>query len=171
MRGRPTPGQWVLRGLIATMPVLAVLCTIGAGQAPAVWFVALVAGLGLGFAAYPESAVGIAVLVLVVAWWGVGLRDGLDPWALPAAAAILTAHLAAVVSAYGPPQLPVDPPVGWLWVRRGSAVFVAAPVLLLLATWLRDSPEPAGIWVLGLAAAFLAITAGSVTFVRGREDQ
>jgi len=168
MKGRLTAGQWLLRALVAAMPVLAVLCTIGAGGAAPVWFVVLVAVLGLGWAAYPESAAGVAVLVLVLAWWGIGLRDGLDPWAVPATAAILTAHLAAVVSAYGPAQLPVDPPVARLWVRRGLAVFVPAPLLLLVATWLRGSPEPDGIWVLGLAGAFLAIVAASATFSRGR---
>lgn len=163
------PGQWLVRALVAVMPVLAVLCTIGAGEAPPVWFVGLVAVLAIGFAAFPESAVGVAVLVLVLAWWGLGLRDGLDAWAVPAAAAILVAHLAALVVSYGPARLRVDGDAAWLWVRRALAVFVVSPALLVVALWLRDSPAPAGIWVLGLGAAFLATTAASFAYLRGGE--
>ena len=165
-----SPGQGGVRLLVAVMPVLALLCTVGAGEAPPVWFVSLVALLSIGFAAFPESAVGVAVLILVLAWWGLGLRDGLDPWAVPAAAAILVAHLAAVVASYGPRQLRVDPDVAWLWVRRGLAVFAVSPALLVVSLWLRGTPEPPGIWVLGLGAAFLATTAASFAFLHVWED-
>jgi len=165
-----SPGQGGVRLLVAVMPVLALLCTVGAGEAPPVWFVSLVALLSIGFAAFPESAVGVAVLILVLAWWGLGLRDGLDPWAVPAAAAILVAHLAAVVAAYGPDRLRVDPDLARLWVRRGVAVFVVSPVLLLVTLSLRGTPAPAGIWMLGLAAAFVAMSAASFVYLHGRGD-
>jgi len=163
-----TWGQWALRTLVATMPALAVLCTIGAGEAAPVWFVVLVLALGVGFAAFPESAVGVVVMVLVLAWWGLGLRDGLDPWALPAAAALLVAHVSALIAAYGPPGLGLDPAVVRLWVRRGLAVSVVTPALYGVAAWLRDAPEPPGMWVIGLVAAFVATMATSFVFARTR---
>ncbi|MGI8645491.1 MAG: hypothetical protein ACR2JD_04120 [Nocardioides sp.] len=163
-----TPGQWALRLLVAPMPALAVLCTIGAGEAAPVWFVALVLALGVGFAVFPESAVGVVVTVLVLAWWGVGLRDGLDPWALAAAAALLIAHVAALIAAYGPKHMGLDPAVVRLWVLRGLAVVLVTPALYAVATWLRDAPEPPGMWVIGLLAAFAATMATSFVFARTR---
>lgn len=171
MIARMSAGQWVLRVVIATMPASAVLMTIGAGEAPPVWFVALVLLLGVGSAVFPESAAGLVVLVLVLAWWGLGLRDGLHPWSLPAAAAVLVAHLAGLVAAYGPAELPLDPAVLALWARRGATVFLVAPALYVLASVFRDSPAPPGIWVLGLAAALLATMTASVAFSRTRPEE
>ena len=117
---RMTLGEWVLRLLIAVTPALAALCTIGAGEGPPVYLVVLLLLLGAGFAAFPESAVGLVVIVLVLAWWGLGLRDGLDPWALPAAALLLAGHVAALLVSYGPGELELDP-------TRGPAVGRARP--------------------------------------------
>jgi hypothetical protein len=159
---------WVLRVLVAVLPPLATVATIGAGEAPPVWFVALVLILSVGFATFPESAVGVVVLILVVAWWGIGLRDGLHPWALAAAAALLVTHVAAVLVSYGPPDLPVDPDLVALWARRAALVFLASPLLLAAALWLRDQPDPPGMWVWGLAAAFTATMVASLVLSRTR---
>lgn len=155
-------GQWTVRGLVALMPAVAVLCTYGAGQGPSPWFVGVVLVLGMGWAWFPESAVGATVLVLVLAWWGIGLRDGLDPWALPAALALLTAHVAATVAAYGPLAMPVDPGLVRLWLRRGLLVYLATPLTWALATAARDAVPPAGTWLAGLGAVAVAGTVASV---------
>ncbi len=159
-------GQWVVRALVALMPVAALLCTWGAGQAPAVWLVGLVLLLGVGWACFPESAAGATVLVLVVAWWGLGLRDGLHPWSLPAALALVTAHIAATLAAYGPLAMPVDPALTRLWVRRGLLVYLATPVTYALAVGVRGTVPPAAIWLAGLAAVAAAGTAASVVLSR-----
>ncbi|GHJ60784.1 hypothetical protein NOK12_33020 [Nocardioides sp. OK12] len=161
-------GQWPVRALVATMPLLALLCTLGAGQAPAVWLAGLVLLLGVGWACFPESAVGATVLVVVVAWWGIGLREGLHPWALPAALALLTAHVAATLAAYGPLAMPVDPALTRLWVRRGLLVWLATPVTYALAVGVGGSVPPAPVWLVGLAAVAAAATAASVLL--GRPD-
>jgi hypothetical protein len=161
-------GGWVLRALVALMPPLAALATLGAGEAPPAWFVAVVLLLSVAFATFPESAVGVVVLFLVVAWWGIGLRDGLHPWALAAAAALLVAHVAALLVSYGPPDLPVEPALLALWARRAALVFLSSPALLAAALWLRDQPEPAGMWVWGLAAAIAAIMAAALAYSRTR---
>ncbi|ANH37768.1 hypothetical protein I601_1329 [Nocardioides dokdonensis FR1436] len=160
--GRLSAGQWVVRALVAVLPTAAGLCTLGAGEAPSAWFVALVLVLGVGWAVFPESAAGATVLVLVIAWWGIGLRDGLDPWALPAALALLTAHVAATIAAYGPAGMPVDPALARLWARRAGLVYLAAPLTFALAVAVRDVAPPAGIWVAGLAAVLGASTVASV---------
>jgi len=165
---RMTLGEWVLRLLIAVTPALAALCTIGAGEGPPVYLVVLLLLLGAGFAAFPESAVGLVVIVLVLAWWGLGLRDGLDPWALPAAALLLTGHVAALLVSYGPGELELDPNVVRLWAGRGLLVFLVSPVFYAVAVWLRDAPEPPGMWATGLTVAFVATMAASFLMTRTR---
>ncbi len=164
MRARTS--TWVLRVLVALSPLAALLCTAGAGEGAPGWLVVLVLVLGLGWAAFPESVAGAAVIVAVIVWWGVGLREGLDVWALPAAAALLAAHVAAVLLSYGPPQLQLDGPTFWLWVRRGASVYLAAPLVFGLAVWVRDQPAPDGMWAVGLAAALAAMLAASVVLAR-----
>ena len=164
MTGRLTAGQAVLRVLVLLGPVLALLATGLVGVAPAGWLVGLVLALSVAFAAMPESPFGAAAMLVVLAWWGIAFRDGLHPQALVAAAALLVAHVAAVLASYGPGSMPLDRDLARLWVRRGTAVFVVAPAVWLLATALRDQPEPAGIWVAGLAAAFVAILVAAVAF-------
>ena len=55
-----------------------------------------------GFAVLPESPSAPRVLLAVLVWWAVALDDGLHPAVLVAAAALLVAHLAAVLASYGP---------------------------------------------------------------------
>jgi hypothetical protein len=159
---RARPATWVLRALVALLPLMAALCTSGAGEGAPRWFLVLVLALSLGWAVFPESIAGATAIVAVVVWWGVGLRDGLDPWALPAAAALLAAHVAAVLLSYGPPQLQLDGTTLRLWLRRAAAVYVVAPVVFGLAVWIRDEPGPDAVWAAGLAAAFLSLLAASV---------
>jgi hypothetical protein len=112
--------------------------------------------------------VGSAVIVLVLAWWGVGLREGLSWWSLPAAALLLAAHVGALVASYGPVDLPVDRAVVRLWTRRAVALLGSSVLVLALARWVRDAPEPPGVWLAGLAAAIVAVLGGSLVFSRTR---
>ena len=164
MTGRLTRGQAVLRVLVLLGPLVALLSTGLAGVSPAGWLVALVLVLSVAFAAMPDSPFGTAAMVVVLAWWGVAFRDGLHPQALLAAAGLVVAHVAAVLTTYGPGEMPLDRDLARLWVRRGALVFVTAPAVWAAATALRGQPEPAGIWVAGLAAAFVATLAASLAF-------
>ena len=168
---RLTPGQWGLRATMVTGPVVALAATGLVGEWPAGWLVVLVAALGVGYAVLPETSVGTVAMGLVLAWWGIALRDGLHAEALIAAAALLAAHLAGVVAAYGPARMAVDRATTMLWVRRGAIVFMMAPLLYLFALWVRDQPEPEGLWVAGLAAALVAIGAVAAGFVAGRPEE
>jgi hypothetical protein len=161
-------GQRVLRLLVLLGPLVALYSTALVGPRPAGWLVALAVVLSVGFAAMPDSPFGTVAMLLVLAWWGVSLRDGLHPEALVAAAALLTSHVAALVSSYGPGVLPVDRVVARTWAVRAVLVFVPAPVVWALAAALRDQPEPPGIWLAGLLAALAAAVVGSAAFaVRG----
>lgn len=161
-----TPGQAGLRAVMAGGPLVALFSTVPAGATPATWLVALVAVVALAWAAFPESAAGTGALLLVVAWWGTGLRDGLHPAALPAAAALLAAHLAGLVAALGPRGLALDPAVLRLWAGRGLLVLVPAALVWVLAEAVDGRPEPPGIWVTGLAALLGAVVVANVLYAR-----
>lgn len=161
-----TPGQWGLRAAIVAGVMGALFATVPAGATPAGWLVVLVLGVSLVFAVYPDSAAGAGALALVVAWWGVGLRDGLHPAALLAAAGLLLAHLAATVADLGPGSLPLDRGVLARWGVRGGFVLLAAPLAWGLATLVRDEPAPPGLWLAGLTAALAGLLAANVLFVR-----
>jgi hypothetical protein len=159
-----TRGQVLLRLLVLAGPMLALYATDLVGPAPAGWLVALAAVLSVAFAAMPDSPFGAVVMLLVLAWWGVSLRDGLHPEALLAAAALLAAHLAALVASYGPGELPVDPAVARTWLFRGVLLLVPAAAVWALAALVRDQPEPPGIWLAGLLASLVAAVVASAAF-------
>ena len=161
-----TPGQWALRAVVVLGVVVALFATVPAGATPATWLVLLVLLCAGIFAVFPDSAAGAATLLLVVAWWGVGLRDGLHPAALVAAAGLVTAHLAATVADLGPGTVPLDREVLVRWTFRGLLVLLAAVLALGVATLVRDQPAPAGLWLAGLVAALVALLAANLLFVR-----
>lgn len=168
---RWSPGQWGLR-LAAFLGVMVALWSTGLlGVWPAWWLVLLVAGAALGHAVAPEAAFGTVAMGLVIAWWGLGLRDGLHPQALVAAVGLLVSHLAGLVAAYGPDRLAVDRPTVLLWLRRGTVVYLFAPLAWVVATVVRDQPEPAGLWIAGTVAALVAVVPVAVVFRRGTVSQ
>lgn len=165
-----TPGQWGLRVTAALGPVLALLATTPAGVPPRAWLVVLVALLSLAHARLPESPVGTVAMGTVVVWWGVAFRGGPDAWAIPAAAALVASHVAALLAGYGPDALGVDPATLRRWLVRAGAAFLLTPGVWLVAAVLRDRGEIPGVWVTGLALALVAVVAASYALNRGAED-
>lgn len=165
-----TPGQWGLR-ITCVVGLLVGLASTGlVGVWPAWWLVVLVGGLGVGYALAPEAAIGTVAMGFVLAWWGVAFRDGLHPQALVAAAGLVASHVAGVLAAYGPSEMSVDRATVLLWVRRGVLVLAISPLVWLLAIVVRDQPEPDGVWVAGLVAAFACVAAVAVSFAPGRSE-
>ena len=147
MRGRLTPGQAVLRVLILLGPLLALLASGIAGERPPGWLVALVLALALGFAAMPDSPLGTAAMLVVVAWSGLTFRDGLPPEAVLAASGLLVAHVAAVLASYGPGDLPLDRHLARLWAVRGLAVLARADLPLEPRSWPNGLRETCPGWL------------------------
>jgi hypothetical protein len=170
MSGGWTAAQVALRGTIVAGVMVALLATGLRGVWPAWWLVFLVVCLAIAFALLPEAPMGTVATGLVLAWWGFAFRGGPYPEALLAAAALLTAHLAAVVAAYGPRDLPPDPATVRLWAVRGALVFLAAPAVYVVASLLAGQPEPGGIWVAGLAAALMTTVAAGF-FLTGSSQE
>ncbi len=157
-----TRGQWGLRVTMALGPVLALWSTTLAGVAPRVWLVLLVLGLSLAYSWLPESPTGLVAMAAVLIWWGVALRDGLQPAALLATACLLAAHVAGLLAASGPGDLPVDPATARRWLLRGGGAFLLALGLFAFGVLLRGQPEPSGVWVAGLAAALVVVAAAGL---------
>jgi hypothetical protein len=165
-----TPGQWALRATVVAGVLVALLATGLLGVWPAWWLVVLVAGLAVAFALLPEAPMGTVATGLVLVWWGVAFRDGPHLQALLATGGLLSAHVAAVLTGYGPRDLPPDPATVRLWVVRGAVVFLAAPAVLVVAILLRGRPEPVGIWVAGLAAALVTTVAAGLVLTGSSEE-
>ena len=163
-------GQWLLRGVIVAALLSALLATGLAGPAPSWWLVLLVAGLAGGFAVLPDSSIGTVAIGAVLAWWGVALRDGLQPAALLAAGCLVAAHVAATVAALGSDDMEVDLPTVRLWAARGAGVLLVAPALWVLARALEGTDEVAGVWPAGLLAALLATVAAGVVYSTTRGE-
>ncbi len=164
-----TPGQWGLRVVAALGPVVALLATAPAGVPPRPWLVILVALLSLAHARLPESPIGTVAMAAVIIWWGVAFRDGPHAWAILAAAALVASHVAALVAGYGPDALGVDPATMRRWLVRGGAAYVLAPAAWVAAVLLRGRSEAPGIWVVGLAAALVAVVVGTAALNREEE--
>jgi hypothetical protein len=158
-----TPGGWALRAVIALGPPTALLAATPQGFAPPAWLVLLVVLLSLGFAYLPEQYIGSAALVLVVGWWTIDVRQAMPVSVVVSAGALLAAHVAATLAAYGPRGLPPDRAIVLRWARRGVLVWLVAPLLWLAVDAERGHPTPAGYWVAGLAVALVvAVTTASV---------
>jgi hypothetical protein len=166
--GWPASQAWA-RLLMLVGPVVALVAAAVAEVPPPGWVVALVVALAVGWAVMPESLLGTLCLALVLAWWGVADLDGLPPEALFAAVGLLVSHVAAVVAAYGPPEMAIDAPTARLWFGRGAVVLIAAPVVWLLAVLLRDQPEPPGVWIAAMAAIVVAAGVAAVAFTPPEE--
>ncbi len=118
--GRETRARLLLRAVLLVAPVLAVLCALPAVP-PSPFFLGLVVLLAAGFAARPESPFGLVCLATVTVWWALRMSGAEVPLGVvPAALLLLTAHLAAVLLAYGPPGSPLGVPVLRRWALRGS---------------------------------------------------
>ncbi|QWF21073.1 hypothetical protein KM427_19290 [Nocardioides sp. LMS-CY] len=169
--GELSRGQLVLRVVVLLGPVVALLASGPAGHWPPWWVIALVVGLAGGFAAFPESPVGVVAILTVLVWWTAALDDGLHPAVLVAATALLASHVAAVLASYGPGEMPVDPALLRLWAVRGTLLLVAVPLVWGLALLLRGEAEEPGIWVVGVATGLVGTVAAGVVLTSRQQEE
>ncbi len=160
-----------LRVTIAAGPLVAVLASGLDGELPPVWLVAVVGAFSAAHALLPDSQLGATAALLVLGWWALGPVATLPASLLLSAAALLAAHVSAVVAAYGPPELPLDPELLRTWLRRGVLALLAAPLVWVLVAALDDQPGPAGVWVAGMVAVTAAAVVASSAFAIGEEAQ
>ncbi|GAA5156502.1 hypothetical protein GCM10023340_44570 [Nocardioides marinquilinus] len=159
----------VLRLVVLAGPLVALACSVVASE-PARWWVwPLVALLAVGWAAAPGSGVGGLTLAAVVVRWAQADGDALHVAVVPAAAALLAAHVAALLCATAPPGAALDRRVARLWAGRAAGVLVAAPVLWLLAGALRDGGRPDALWPAALAVVLVLVAGAAVLLAAPRD--
>jgi hypothetical protein len=169
MRGL-TVTTWVLRVLAALGPVVALLAGVPQGYTPSTFMVVVVVVGGVLFALAPEHFVGAVVMGLVVLWWATEVGDAIPVSSVVAAAALLTAHVAATLLGLGPSRVVLDPSVVTQWARRALLVWLAALVVWLVADAFSGRPTPTTFWLAGLAAALVgAVVAGLVLPARSQD--
>lgn len=163
--GRVTTARsvWVTRAVLVVGMLLGLLAGVPWGFTPPVLVVVVVA-VGGGAAAWrPEGLAGPLTLGVVVLFWGLQLHHEVPASVLAAAAGVLTAHVAAVLLAYGPSWMPLPRAVVALWVVRGLLVWLVAPVIWLVARAYAGQATPTSFWLGGLAAAGVAAVVAAVT--------
>ena len=96
------------------------------------------------------------VLVLVVGWWGVRVDDPLGPAVLLAAAALLAAHVAALLASYGPARLPVDRGSPCCGCAADCWRALVVPVAWAAVLGLDAAPEQPALWTVALVTVAVA---------------
>ncbi|PUA82013.1 hypothetical protein [Nocardioides currus] len=146
--------QVVCRVLVALLPVLA-LFTADVRPNAVVLLVTVV--LSVLWACFPELAAGQIALLVVMAWWALSVPDPLQPGVLASALALVSAHVSAVLAAYGPARLQLDPRLVTMWVRRTLLSFVAAPVAYAAVVVLDDPDRVMWPLAVGVLAVLVVV--------------
>lgn len=166
-----TRSQLVLRTVVLLGPVVAVLATGPAGNWPPWWVVVAVVATAAGAARQPDGPFLASAGLAVLAWWAFAVGEAVPAAVLVAAVALVAAHVAGLLAAYGPETMPLDPATVRLWVRRGALVLLPVPVAWGLAGAVRDQPEQPGIWLAGVAAACVATLVASAVLPLRADDE
>lgn len=150
-----------LRLVMLLAPTSAVLASSAAGESAPPSVVVIVVGLSVAFAIAPDSGAGLLALGAVAVWWA-KVDDPLHGSVLVAAALVLLAHLAGLLAAYGPGDVPLDVGLGTRWAGRGALVLVAAPVVWVIARAADGATAQAALWQAGLLVATLLVAVVAV---------
>jgi hypothetical protein len=162
---------WALRLVVLLGPLVALWSAAPSGHVPSPFVVALVAVLGIGYAARPENFSGPIVMAVVLLWWALSIGSAMPVGALVAAAGLVAAHVAAVLLGYGPPQMPVDTDLALRWAFRAAASWLAALVVWVAADAYSGHATPTSFWLVGLATALVgAVVAAVVVPARDLRD-
>jgi hypothetical protein len=164
MRHRFPPGSRVLHAVVLLGPLVALLAGVPQGLGPPVWLVVVVAVFSLAHAVMPEHYVGGITLAIVVTFWVIEAGSALPVSSLLAAAALLAAHVAGTVAGYGPRHLPPDRAAVLLWIRRGIAAWLVAPVTWMVVDAEQDRATSASYWVLGLVVALALLVVAAALY-------
>jgi hypothetical protein len=155
------PSVWVGRGALVLGLLVSLLAGAPSGYGPPVFLVVVVGLAALLAALYPEGLALPLAMVVVVAWWTFQLHGEMPAAVLVVAAGLTVAHVAAVVLAYGPASLVVDPALALLWCSRAALAWLAALLVWGVARVYAGHATPSLFWLSGLAAAVVgSVVAG-----------
>jgi hypothetical protein len=164
------PGVWVLRVVLVTGLLGALLAGVPEDYAPPGVLVVVVAALSVASAFRPEHLVVSVTMGVVIVWWGLQLDTEMPVAVLVVAACLIAGHVAATLLGYGPTSLPADPALAVLWSMRAAMTWTAALAVWVVARAYEGHGSPATFWLTGLAAALVgAVVAAVVAPISGKE--
>jgi len=163
---------WVLRAVTTAGILLALFAGIPEGYRPPVFVVVVVTVGALLTVSRPEHLGASLTMGIVIFWWALQLQTEMPIAVLVAAGGVVTAHVAATLLAYGPPELPVDPELALLWAMRGAMTWTATLAVWVVARAYSGHGSPGLFWLAGLCAAAVgAVVAAVSTPLRGKESR
>jgi hypothetical protein len=159
-------GRWqvLLRMIVLVAPLLALVCLgLAVGHMPVLFPVPIVA-LAVAAMLVPDSAAGVALLVVLLWEWYAAVDDPHTWWTLPAALCVLAFQTAAAASSGLPPgaRWPARTKARWGW--RTGLVGLATVAAWAVGVGIADL-HAAGDVLLSAATAFV-IAGGLWWFLR-----
>lgn len=156
---RCSASMWTARAAVLLLPLAALVASLPAGASvwPTYWVVVGVAAIGATVA--PATPVLVLVLAAVMLWWGTEVPHPLSAWVLVAAAAMMAAHVAGLLTDLGPPILVLDRRLLRLWTLRGLLTTAAALPAWAMARLVSGVAEQPGVWVAGATASLVSLLA------------
>lgn len=153
MRLTVAPSVWVVRAVGFLGLMLGLLAGVPEGYTPPAAVVAVVAFGGVLAAFRPDDLAFSLTIGVVLVWWVVQLHTQVPVGCLVAAAGLVTAHIAATLLTYGPRFMAIPADLVVVWAVRGFLVWLAAPLVWLVAQVYADHATPTSFWLAGLATA------------------
>jgi hypothetical protein len=126
MRARARGATVVLRLLVLTSAVVAVVCTWLAAGHTVPFINAVIFGLALVCVVLPDSHAGLLVVLLVGVEWLATVDDRTTPWSVGAAAALAVFHASMAAATVAPPAAKWTRAMCRRWMRRSAVVMVAS---------------------------------------------
>lgn len=161
--------QWLLRLIVVAATVVALVAIGRPGHGAAPFWLAIGFGLAVLFALQPDSMVGAFTLGYVVILAAFHVRHDVQPSALLVAAGVITAHIAAGLTAYTPERAGPDPHLVATWTRRGALTLLPSVLAWLVARATHDS-GPAW-WAAGTVIVLAGAVAVTVAVRRAAPPQ
>jgi hypothetical protein len=116
----------VLRVLIVASPAAALVCTrFAADHTLAVVNIAVIA-LALLCVVFPDSHIGLLVVLLVATGWLETVPDPATPWSIGVAVSLTVFHASAAAATVAPPAARWTRAMCRRWSRRSAAVMVVS---------------------------------------------
>lgn len=133
---RASGASLVARLVILVSPILATACTTLAAGRPFVIGSAVIVILAAACAVFPDTHLGLIVIVVLAAEWAIRVQDPVSPWSIGLAAMIGVFHTALAFTGIAPAGADIPRSIYIPWIQRaltsiGPAVAVWATIVAL----------------------------------------
>ena len=150
----------LLRFVIGITPLIALGCTLLAADQALPFLKFVIIASALMCAVYPDSHLGLFVVVLIGVEWLVTVDDPTTPWSIAVAASMALFHTSMAAAGVVPSSACWSTPMRRRWLRRSVVLMLPAPVMWLVVVAF-DDRNSAGSQVL-LAASLTTLVVAAV---------